>query len=96
MAYRTLHELVEMLIDTCREDPFIEVYVQMIPKGGDVDDFLEEVVLTITDRTWADITKLPHYQMYKDWIVSGCDIMACDFRFKINIQPNIDEEYCYV
>ena len=56
MAYRTLHELVEMLIDTCREDPFIEVYVQMIPKGGDVDDFLEEVVLTITDRTWADIT----------------------------------------
>ena len=77
MAYRTLHELVEMLIDTC-------------------DDFLEEVVLTITDRTWADITKLPHYQMYKDWIVSGFDIMACDFRFKINIQPNIDEEYCYV
>ena len=71
MAYRTLHELVEMLIDTCREDPFIEVYVQMI-------------------------TKLPHYQMYKDWIVSGFDIMACDFRFKINIQPNIDEEYCYV
>ena len=30
MAYRTLHELVEMLIDTCREDPFIEVYVLII------------------------------------------------------------------
>lgn len=96
MAYRTLHELVEMLIDTCREDPFIEVYVLMVPKGGDLDDSLDEVVLTITDRTWADITKLPHYLMYKDWIVSGFDIMACDFRFKINIQPSVDEEYCYV
>ena len=96
MAYRKLHELVEMLFDTCREDPFIEVYVLLVPKGGDLDDSLEEVVLTITDRTWADITKLPHYQMYKDWIVSGFDIEACDFRFHITIQPSVDEEFCSV
>ena len=96
MAYRKLHELVEMLIDTCYSDPFIEVYVQIVPKDGDTDDSLVEVVLTITDRTWADITKLPHYQMYKDWIVTGMEIQACDFRFGITIQPSVDEDFCYV
>lgn len=88
---RKLHEVVELILETSSEDPFIEVFVDII-YGNDTDTCVTTEVMSVTDRCFLDITHLPHYQFYKDWYVKMVNYSA-NTCISICIQPTEDCEY---